>query len=172
MAIILASHYHILGTDKVGRDVFYLTLKSVRTGLVIGTLTTLFALPFALLLGTIAGYFRGWIDDIIQYLYITLSSIPGFTDFCGGVEVAGLHGQSCRRVSTLAQRADVRLLALCFILGITGWADLCRFFRGETLKVRELEFVQAAKTLGVSQMLLFYDILSPMCFILLLSRWY
>ena len=52
---------------------------------------------------------------------------------------------------TLAQRADVRLLALCFILAVTGWADLCRFLRAETLKLRELEFVQAAKVLGVPQ---------------------
>ena len=46
----------------------------------------------------------------------------------------------------------MRLLALCFILAITGWADLCRFLRGETLKLREMEFVQAAQALGVKKM--------------------
>ena len=56
---------------------FYLALKSIRTGLVIGTLTTLVMLPLALLLGIMAGYFRGWVDDVIQYLYTTLNSIPG-----------------------------------------------------------------------------------------------
>src|SRR5262249_315986 len=73
---LLMTHYHIFGTDKIGRDVFYLTLKSIRTGLIIGTITTLFTLPFALFLGTIAGYFRGFADDIIQYSYTPLSSIP------------------------------------------------------------------------------------------------
>ena len=57
---LLAAHYHVLGTDKVGQDVLYQALKSVRTGLIIGTLTTLVTMPFAVLLGIAAGYFRGW----------------------------------------------------------------------------------------------------------------
>ncbi|MCG8324398.1 MAG: ABC transporter permease, partial [Thiotrichales bacterium] len=73
----LSHYYHIFGTDKVGQDVFYQALKSIRTGLMIGTLTTLVMLPFALMLGIMAGYFRGWIDDVIQYIYTTLNSIPG-----------------------------------------------------------------------------------------------
>ena len=73
----LSLKYHILGTDKVGEDVFYQALKSIRTGLVLGTLTTLVMLPAAILMGVMAGYFRGWVDDVIQYLYTTLNSIPG-----------------------------------------------------------------------------------------------
>lgn len=73
----LSQSYHVFGTDKVGQDVLYQTLKSIRTGLVIGTLTTLVMLPFAIMTGLMAGYFRGWIDDVIQYLYTTLNSIPG-----------------------------------------------------------------------------------------------
>ncbi|MCK5668662.1 MAG: ABC transporter permease, partial [Gammaproteobacteria bacterium] len=69
VSLTLSNYYHILGTDKIGQDVFYQALKSVRTGLVIGTLTTLVMLPFAVLMGLMAGYFRGWIDDVIQYLY-------------------------------------------------------------------------------------------------------
>jgi peptide/nickel transport system permease protein len=53
--LALAPHYHILGTDKVGQDVLYLSLKSIRTGLLIGSLTTLIMLPFALGLGIAAG---------------------------------------------------------------------------------------------------------------------
>ena len=76
-ALVLSGSYHVFGTDKVGKDVLYLAVKSIRTGLVIGTLTTLVMLPFAIVLGIMAGYFRGWVDDVIQYLYTTLSSIPG-----------------------------------------------------------------------------------------------
>jgi len=72
----LATAYHVLGTDKVGQDVLYLSLKSIRTGLIIGTVTTLVTLPLALLLGIAAGYLRGWVDDVIQYVYTVLSSIP------------------------------------------------------------------------------------------------
>jgi peptide/nickel transport system permease protein len=77
VATRLSHHFHILGTDKIGQDVFYQAIKSIRTGLLIGTLTTLFMLPIAVIFGALAGYFRGITDDIIQYLYTTLSSIPG-----------------------------------------------------------------------------------------------
>jgi peptide/nickel transport system permease protein len=85
LAINLTGVYHVFGTDKVGQDVFYQTLKSIRTGLVIGTLTTLVMLPFAVMLGIIAGYARGWVDDVIQYLYTTLSSIPGVLLIAAGI---------------------------------------------------------------------------------------
>ncbi|MBP8162349.1 MAG: ABC transporter permease, partial [Propionivibrio sp.] len=68
----LCVDYHVFGTDKVGQDVFYQILKSIRTALVIGLVTTLVTLPLAIGLGILAGYFRGWVDDVIQYLYTTL----------------------------------------------------------------------------------------------------
>jgi len=74
--IYLSAYYHVLGTDKVGEDVFYQAVKSIRTGLVLGTLTTLIMLPMAIIFGILAGFFRGWVDDVIQYIYTTLNSIP------------------------------------------------------------------------------------------------
>jgi len=150
IAGFLISEYHIFGTDKIGQDVFYQAIKSIRTGLVIGTLTTLFMLPFALVLGTMAGYFHGWIDDIIQYIYTTLSSIPGVLLISASILVLQVYISNHPNLfPTLMQRADARLLALCIILGITSWAGLCRLLRGETLKLRELEFIQASHALGV-----------------------
>ena len=148
--LTLSSGYHVFGTDKIGQDVFYQAIKSVRTGLVIGTLTTVFMLPFALVLGTMAGYFGGWIDDIIQYIYTTMSSIPGVLLISASILVLQVFiSNHARLFPTLLQRADARLLALCFILGVTGWAGLCRLLRGETLKLRELDYVAAAKSMGV-----------------------
>lgn len=150
-ALMLAGQYHIFGTDKVGQDVFYLTLKSVRTALLIGTLTTLLMLPFAVALGILAGYVGGWVDDVIQYLYTTLNSIPGVLLIAAAVLMMQvLIDTHPDWFDTAAQRADARLLALCMILGVTSWTGLCRLLRGETLKLRELEFVQAAKAFGVS----------------------
>jgi peptide/nickel transport system permease protein len=147
----LAPWYHVFGTDKVGQDVLYLALKSVRTALVIGTLTTLVMLPFAVALGVMAGYLGGWVDDLIQYIYTVLNAIPGVLLIAAAVlmmqVVIDTHPQW---FATAAQRADARLLALCLILGITSWTGLCRLLRGETLKLRELEYVQAARAFGVS----------------------
>jgi peptide/nickel transport system permease protein len=150
-AVALSAKYHIFGTDKVGQDVFYLALKSIRTGLVIGTLTTLVMLPFALLLGMMAGYFRGWVDDAIQYAYTTLSSIPGVLLIAAAVLMMQVYIEThADQFETVTARADLRLLFLCMILGITSWTSLCRLLRGEALKLREMEYIQAAHAFGVS----------------------
>ncbi|TDY00081.1 ABC transporter permease [Thiohalophilus thiocyanatoxydans] len=146
----LSQKYHVFGTDKVGQDVFYLSLKSIRTGLVIGTLTTLVMLPFAILLGIMAGYFRGWIDDLIQYLYTTLNSIPGVLLIAAAILSIQVYiANHPELFDSAMDRADLRLLALCVVLGITSWTNLCRLLRGESLKLRELEYVEAARAFGV-----------------------
>jgi peptide/nickel transport system permease protein len=149
----LATVYHVLGTDKVGQDVLYLSLKSIRTGLIIGTVTTLVTLPLALFLGIAAGYFRGWVDDVIQYIYTVLSSIPSVLLIAAAVLLMQItidtHPQW---FDTAASRADLRLVFLCLILGMTSWTGLCRLLRGETLKLREMEYIQAAQSFGVSSL--------------------
>lgn len=149
--LALAPEYHVFGTDKVGQDVLYQVLKSIRTALIIGLVTTLVMLPFAVLLGIAAGYFRGWVDDLIQYGYTTLNSIPGVLLIAAAVlmmqVVIDTHPQW---FATAAERADLRLLALCFILGMTSWTGLARLLRGETLKLAQLEYIQAAQAFGVS----------------------
>jgi peptide/nickel transport system permease protein len=147
----LSAAYHVLGTDKVGQDVLYLSLKSIRTGLIIGTVTTLVTLPLALLLGIAAGYFRGWVDDVIQYVYTVLSSIPSVLLIAAAVLMMQVTIDTHPEwFDTSASRADLRLVFLCLILGMTSWTGLCRLLRGETLKLRELEYIQAAQAFGVS----------------------
>ncbi len=149
----LAAVYHVLGTDKVGQDVLYLSLKSIRTGLIIGTVTTLVTLPLALFLGVAAGYFRGWVDDVIQYVYTVLSSIPSVLLIAAAVLMMQVTIDTHPDwFETAAARADLRLVALCFILGLTSWTGLCRLLRGEALKLRELEYIQAAQAFGVSNL--------------------
>ena len=147
----LATGYHVLGTDRTGNDVLVLSLKSIRTALVIGSLTTLAMLPFALGFGLAAGYFKGWVDDLIQYLYTTLTSIPGILLIAAAVLMLQVYIDTHPDdFATAAERADLRLFMLCVILGVTGWAGLCRLLRAEALKLRELDYVQAARAFGVS----------------------
>ncbi|GMV56378.1 MAG: hypothetical protein AMXMBFR6_21830 [Betaproteobacteria bacterium] len=150
--LLLSGDYHVLGTDKVGQDILYQALKSVRTAWLIGTLTTLIMLPFAIFLGIYAGYRGGLADDIVQYLYTTLNSIPGVLLIAASVLMMQvLIDTHPEWFATAAERADARLLALCAILGMTSWTGLCRLLRGEALKLRELDYVQAARAFGVSR---------------------
>ena len=150
-ALALMPHYHVFGTDRTGNDVLYQALKSVRTAFVIGALSTLATLPFGLALGVLAGYFRGWVDEAIQYLYTTLSSVPNVLLIAACVLMVQVFlDKNPDLFETGLERGDLKLFLLCLILGVTGWAGLCRLLRGETLKLRELDFVQAANAFGVS----------------------
>ncbi len=125
---------HLLGTDILGRDVLYLTLKGARVALLIGGVTSAIAIPLALFFGIGAGYFGGRIDDGVFFLISTLSAIPGLLLLIALIMVLG---QST--------------LSVCLALAVTSWVGFCRIARGETFKLRELEFVQAARSLGVSE---------------------
>lgn len=124
---------HVLGTDRVGNDVLFLALKSIRTGMIIGAFTTLLVVPLAIVFGVAAGYFGGWIDDCIQYVYTVLASIPSILLIAAFMVIFGRG-----------------LPQLCIIMGITSWTGLCRILRGETFKLRETEYIQAARAMGHS----------------------
>jgi peptide/nickel transport system permease protein len=147
----LATGYHVFGSDITGNDVLYQTLKSIRTAVVIGALATLATLPLAVVLGIMAGYFKGWVDEAIQYLYTVLSSIPNILLIAALVLMVQVFiDKHPDLFETSLERSDVKLFLLCAVLGLTGWAGLCRLLRAETLKLRELDYVQAAQAFGVS----------------------
>jgi peptide/nickel transport system permease protein len=124
---------HLFGTDILGRDVLLMTLKGARVALLIGGLTSLIIIPIALLFGVTAGFFGGAIDDAVVFLISTLASIPSILLLTALIMVLG-----------------VGTLQVCVALGVTGWVGFCRVARGETLKVRELDYVQAARALGAT----------------------
>jgi peptide/nickel transport system permease protein len=146
----LMGAYHVFGTDITGNDVLYQTFKSIRTAFVIGSLATLATLPLAVVLGIMAGYFKGWVDEAIQYLYTVLSSIPNILLIAACVLMVQVFlDKHPELFETGLERSDLKLFLLCAVLGLTGWAGLCRLLRAETLKLRELDYVQAAQAFGV-----------------------
>lgn len=149
--VSLSRHYHVLGTDLGGTDVLYQSLKGIRTGVLLGTLATLIMLPIAVTLGVMAGYFKGWVDDVVQYLYTTLSSIPGILLIAASVLLFQVYiDLNPEAFEVGLEKADAKFVALAFILGVTSWSTLCRLIRAETLKISQLDYVQAAHAFGVS----------------------
>jgi peptide/nickel transport system permease protein len=124
---------HLLGTDLLGRDVVYRTLKGARVALLIGGFTSLVVIPIALLFGVSAGYWGRRIDDAVFFAMTVLASVPSLLLLIALIMVLG--------------RGTVQV---CVALGVTGWVHFCRIARGETLKLREADFVAAARALGVS----------------------
>jgi len=147
----LSGGYHVFGTDATGNDVLYQTFKAMRIALLIGTLATFVVLPLGIGLGLCAGYFGGWVDDLIQYVYTVISSIPYVLLVAASALMMQLViEQHAEMFDTAAARADARLVALCVIIGAISWTTLCRLLRAETLKLRETDYVQAARCFGVS----------------------
>jgi peptide/nickel transport system permease protein len=126
---------HVLGTNILGQDILYITLKGARVALLIGGLTSLITIPLALLFGLLAGYFGGRVDDFIFFITSTLASMPTILLLIVMIMVLG---QST--------------LTVCIALGVTSWVGFCRLSRGEAMKLRELDYVAAARSLGVGHL--------------------
>ena len=125
---------HLLGTTETGEDTLILTLRAFRTALIIGGLTSVIYLIVGTLLGILSGYFRGWVDDAVQYLYTVIASVPEILLL---VAIILVFGKS--------------LPTMCVALSMTSWIGLCRLIRGETLRLAERQFVMAARALGQSR---------------------
>lgn len=124
---------HLLGTDALGRDTLVQTLRATRSALWIGGLTSLIYIPLGVLLGILAAYYRGWVDDLVQYIYSTVAAVPEILMLVSILMVLG------KGLGTMA-----------IALGITGWVGMARLIRGETLRQVERPYVAAARAMGQS----------------------
>lgn len=162
LMISLSEGYHVLGTDRTGNSVLVMALKSIRTALVIGSLTTLVVLPLAVGLGVVAGYFRGWVDEATQYVYTLVASIPDVLLIAAAVLLLQVFiDNNPTLFETALERSDARLMFLCLILGLTSFTGLCRLVRGETLKLREMEYIQGAQAFGVPNTRILWRHITP-----------
>lgn len=137
---------HILGTDEVGRDVFSRLLYAARVSLVVAFTVTLASQVIGSLLGGISGYFGGWIDNIIQRSVDFLLTIPllplllAFSALLRGITIPFVP----------EQWSSVVIISI--ILIAFGWMGSCRLVRGMVLSMRALNFTEAARALGMSDM--------------------
>ena len=126
---------HIMGTDKVGRDIWARILYGGRISIEVGLGSALIATVLGVFLGTIAGYKGGWFDGIIMKISEILMSFPQIILV---LILVTITGQS--------------LWNLIFIFSITGWPSMYRMARSQMLSLREEEYVQALKAFGVGSM--------------------
>lgn len=124
--------FHLLGTDINGRDTFYLICKSAGTILQLVAGSMLISFPLGMLLGLLAGFYGGWLDDCIQWFYNTIASIPWLLFMIAFLIVFGRD-----------------LIWICVAFGLTSWIELSRLVRAETLKIKEMDFIKAAQAIGV-----------------------
>ncbi|MDX2041605.1 MAG: ABC transporter permease [Acidobacteriota bacterium] len=129
----------LLGSDGLGRDVFSRTLYGARLSLTIAALALLVSIPLALLIGTLSGFYGGWIDFICMRLMELFLALPALYLII-----------ALRSALPLGLEPEKVFLAMVMVIALFGWANLARIVRGATLGLREREFVQAAIALGAS----------------------
>lgn len=122
---------HWFGTDMFGRSVFAKVIRGTQIAMSVGLATSLIAIPIGVIMGALAGYFGGWVDDLITWLYTTFSSIPNIMLL---ISITMILGKG--------------IFAVYIALGATSWVTLCRLIRGEVMKHKEREYVQAAGAIG------------------------
>jgi peptide/nickel transport system permease protein len=125
-----------LGTDLQGRSIFLRAIYSIEVAISIGVVVAFISVLIGSLLGTAAGFFGGWVDYIVTWLFTTFSSIPSLVLL---VLLAYMFTGS---------QIEGTLWPMYIAFSATYWIGPCRVIRGETLKLKELEYVQAATTLG------------------------
>jgi peptide/nickel transport system permease protein len=122
-----------LGTDKYGRDILSRLLVGVRVSLGVGLVTVIISLSIGVLLGALAGYFRGRTDDTIMWFINVIWSIP-----------------TLLLVFAITLVLGKGFWQVFVAIGLTMWVSVARLIRGQVLSVRELEYIEAAKALGFS----------------------
>ena len=144
-AILLApSLQHWMGTDGLGRDVLTRMLFGGRISLLVGLVAVGISTVIGIVLGAIAGYYRGWVDTVIMRLVDVMLSIPSF--FLILAVIAFLTPS---------------IINVMIVIGLTSWMGVTRLVRAEFLSLRGREFVQAARTLGAKDARLIFTHLLP-----------
>ena len=138
---------HPMGTDNLGRDVFQRTIQGARIGFQVGIITSLIAIPIGVILGCLAGYFGGRVDDFIVWLYSTFAAMPGLLFILAIAMVVGKG-----------------LQGIYLGIGLTTWVGLCRLIRGEVMKHKARPYVLAARALGIGHFRIIFRHILPNVF--------
>ncbi|MCB9846488.1 MAG: ABC transporter permease subunit [Phycisphaeraceae bacterium] len=137
-----------LGTDSSGRSVFVRAFYSIKTAIQIGVVVALMAVVIGSLMGAAAAFFSGWVDHGVIWVYSTFSSIP-YLVLMSVLSFA--IGESDMTIPFTESRVANTLIPLYVAMGLTFWIGPCRVIRGEALKVKQLEYVQAATAIGFAR---------------------
>ena len=147
---------HLFGIDQIGRDVLSRTVYGARVSLIVAFAATALATLAGIITGLLAGYFRGWTDTFISRSIDVLLAIPYLLLATGLAAACTLGGGGC-----LGGLIQPGLSVVIFVISVTSWTYMARIIRGQTLSLREKEFVEAARSVGASNSRIIFQEILP-----------
>ncbi|WHZ38163.1 ABC transporter permease (plasmid) [Sagittula sp. MA-2] len=133
-----------LGTDQLGRDILAMLFYGARISLLVGVVATLISIAIGILIGALSGYFGGWVDDVLMRITEAFQTVPSFVLLLTLVAILG---------------SKIEWIALA--IGIVSWTAPARMVRAEFMALRDREFVDAARNLGVSHTAMIFKEIMP-----------
>jgi ABC-type dipeptide/oligopeptide/nickel transport system permease subunit len=147
---------HWFGVDPIGRDVFSRTIYGARVSLIVAFTATGLATIAGIITGLLAGYFRGWTDTLVSRAVDVLLAVPYLLLATGLAAACTLGGGGC-----LGGLIKPGLGVVIFVISFTSWTYIARIIRGQTLSLREKEFVEAARSVGASHTRIIFQEILP-----------
>jgi len=158
---------NILGTDFLGRSVLRKTIYGARVSLTVAFWASIISMLIGVPLGAAAGYFRGFIDDIVVWIYTTLSSIPNILLILAFALV--LRGKTLNLNWLGLGTIPLSGISTVYLaIGLTSWVDICRLIRAETMKHKQRDYILAAQSYGCSNSRIIFTHLIPNVFHLII----
>jgi len=155
------SSEHYFGVDQLGRDIFSRTIYGARVSLIVAFAATAIATFFGIVAGLLAGYFRGWADTLISRSVDVLLAIPYLLLATGLAAACTLGQTSGGGAGCLGGLIKPGIGVVIFVIAFTSWTYMARIVRGQTLSLREKEFVEASRSMGASNTRIIFRELLP-----------
>jgi len=154
-----------MGTSSDGKSVLLWVFHGTKVAFLVGTLGAGLAVLIGMTLGLFAGFLGGWVDELIQYIYSTLASIP-YLLLILALAFIFKNGEFKEIFNEwwISDFLSLGLFNIILVIGCTSWVTLCRLIRAEVKKVRELEYIQAARSLGFSNFRILFRHVLPNVF--------
>jgi peptide/nickel transport system permease protein len=147
----LPSAHNWLGTDEIGRDILARLMQGVLISLAVAVVVEVVDIVLGVLIGVLAGYYGGWIDQLLARFTDLMFAFPGLLFV---ILIAGIFGNwadtNLSKIPIVGPNGNARLLLVFLALAFTTWPLMARYVRGQTLQLKEQQFIEAARSAGTS----------------------
>lgn len=152
------SREHWMGTDDTGRDIFARIIHGGQISLFVGATAVIISVTLGTLIGGLAGYFGGWVDTILMRFTESMLSIPQLFLL---IVLGKFIGRNITTINIFGITVSGSVLIVICVIGLTSWMALARIVRANVLSLKELDYVSVSKSLGSSELRIFFRHLIP-----------